>query len=224
MLDEVWRHGVDGVISAARLSDEQVQLFADRGVPLVLYNRKSDGVPAASVSCDSMAGERRLVDLLVAAGHRRFGLIAGPQSSFVGEERRAAALARLAEAGIVDVPVRRGDFGYDSGAEALQSLLAADPGIEAVIAVNDLMAIGAIDVARDSLGLAVPDRLSVVGFDGAGPAGWRSYRVTSIRQPVRRMTEAAVSMLVERIADRDVPAERRSFEGEFIEGRSARLR
>ena len=222
LLDEVWRHGVDGVISAARLSDDQVRLFADRGVPLVFYNRKSNRVPAASVSCDSVAGERVLVEYLLDAGHRRFGLIAGPASSSVGEERHAAALARLAEAGIVDVPMRRGDFGYDSGDRAFRALMDGGHRLDAIIAVNDLMAIGAIDAARGAFGLTIPDDLSVVGFDGADPARWQSYRVTSIRQPVRRMTEAAVSMLVERIKDRDIPAERRLFAGQLVTGASAR--
>jgi DNA-binding LacI/PurR family transcriptional regulator len=63
-----------------------------------------------------------------------------------------------------------------------------------------------------------------VGFDGSGPATWASYRVTSIRQPVRRMTDAAVTMLMERIEDPTIPAERRLFSGEFIAGASARLK
>jgi DNA-binding LacI/PurR family transcriptional regulator len=223
VLDQVWRHSVDGVISAARLSDAQVRLFADHDVPLVLYNRVSNNVPAASVCCDSVAGERELVERLLGAGHRRFGIIAGPEDSFVGEDRHRAALGRLGEAGLTDVPVVRGDFSYESGGEGLLELMAERDRYDAIICVNDLMAIGAIDTARDRFGLAIPDQLSIVGFDGSGPAGWSSYRVTSIRQPVKRMTEAAVTMLVERIADRNVSGERRLFAGQFIAGRSARF-
>jgi DNA-binding LacI/PurR family transcriptional regulator len=61
------------------------------------------------------------------------------------------------------------------------------------------------------------------GFDGVGPAAWPSYRLTTIRQPVRRMTEAAVTMLLERIANPGLPPEVRNFSGALIEGRSARL-
>jgi DNA-binding LacI/PurR family transcriptional regulator len=223
VLDQVWRHSVDGVICAARLSDGQIQMFEDRHVPLVLYNRVSGTASAASVCCDSVAGERDLIGKLLGAGHRKFGIIAGPKDSYVGEERREAALEALRVAGIGDVPVVWGDFSYEAGGAGLRDLMADGTRFDAVVCVNDLMAIGAIDVGRETFGLEIPKDLSVVGFDGSGPATWASYRVTSVRQPVRRMTEAAVSMLVERIEDASMPAERRLFTGQFIVGRSARL-
>jgi DNA-binding LacI/PurR family transcriptional regulator len=85
------------------------------------------------------------------------------------------------------------------------------------------MAIGAIDCARHAFRRRVPENLSIVGFDGVGPATWSSYEVTTVRQPVRRMTEAAVDMLVERIEVPDLAPERRLFGGQLLAGRSARL-
>ena len=222
VLDQVWRHKVDGVISAARLSDAQIRMFEDSRVPLVLYNRISEGGHAASVRCDSAAGERELINRLLAAGHSRFGIIAGPEDSYVGEERRRAAVEHVVKAGLDEPPVVRGDFSYVAGGEGLKALMAGDRGLDAIVCVNDLMAIGAIDAARNAFSLRIPDDLSIVGFDGAAPASWLSYRVTSIRQPVRRMTEAAVTMLMERIEE-DAPIESRQFVGEFVAGNSARL-
>ena len=221
VLDQIWRHSVDGVISAARLSPLQVAQFAERRVPLVLYNRVASG--AASVRCDSEAGERDLVEMLLTAGHRRFGLICGPADNSVGEERRQSALATLAKANIRDVPEFQGDFSYASGHRAMHRLQAEVGALDAVVAVSDLMAIGAMDAARLDLGLNIPGDLSVVGFDGSGPAQWGSYDLTSIRQPVRRMTEAAVAMLVERIDDDAASPEQRLFTGQLLAGSSARI-
>ena len=121
------------------------------------------------------------------------------------------------------MPEARGDFSYASGHAGMLALHQIAPDLDAVVAVSDLMAIGAMDAARRDLGRTIPGDLSVVGFDGSGPASWQSYELTSVRQPVRRMTEAAVAMLMERIEDPAAPSEQRLFTGELLTGGSARL-
>jgi DNA-binding LacI/PurR family transcriptional regulator len=223
VLDQVWSYRVDGAIVAARLHPEQLAAFSDRGVPLVLYNRIGEGVPVSSVCCDSVNGEHGLVDGLVEAGHQVFGMIAGPSDSYVGEERVQAAQRRLHQLGR-ELRLVRGNFDYDSGDAGLRELMRmTDRKLDALICANDLMAIGAIDSARSNFGIEVPADISVVGFDGVGPATWLAYQVTTVRQPVRRMTEAAVSMLLERIERPELSPEQRLFAGEFLPGASARL-
>lgn len=222
ILDHVWRYRVDGAIAAVRLSDAQIETFARNGVPVVLYNRIGQTTPACSVVCDNAAGERMLIDGLVAAGRRRFGIIAGPVDSYVGEERVREAQARLAAHGL-GAAVTRGGFDYLSGAEGLGALLSETGGaLDALVCANDLMAIGAIDAAR-ARGLE-EETLAIVGFDGVGPATWRAYQLTTIAQPVKRMAEAAVAMVAERIENPALPPERRLFVGEVLAGRSAVLK
>lgn len=221
-LDQVWRYRVDGVVSAARLSTRQLRAFERHRVPLILYNRFADDEPVPSVCCDSIGGEKVLVDSLVAAGHRTFGIISGPGDSFVGNQRVEGARARLADHKL-DPQIVEGGFDHDSGAAGFRKLMGMGVRPDAIICANDLMAIGAIDAARHAFGLSLPQDLSVVGFDGVGPAAWLSYRLTTIRQPVRRMTDAAVTMLLERIEDPTLPHEVRSFAGTLIRGNSARL-
>ena len=223
MLDQVWRYRVDGAIVAARLSPGQLGEFARRQVPVVLYNRFGEGEAVPSVCCDSIGGERQLVDLLVSAGHSVFGIIAGPDDSYVSAERVKGAQRRLEELNHKAFVVT-GAFDYESGEVGLRSLMATTRNkLDALICANDLMAIGAIDCARVTYKLGVPEDLSIVGFDGVAPATWASYRLSTIRQPVRRMTEAAVAMLIERIEDPELPPEVRTFAGKLIEGGSARL-
>ncbi len=223
VLDQVWRYRVDGAIVAARLDPSQLAGFADRGVPVILYNRIGEGVPVSSVCCDSISGEHALVDQLVEAGHGVFGIIAGPADSYVSAERVDAAQRRLQQLGRHSRVVR-GNFDYASGDVGLRELMRmTDRKMDALICANDLMAIGAIDSARTNFGIHVPQDLSVVGFDGVGPATWLAYQVSTVRQPVRRMTEAAVAMLIERIENPDITPEQRLFAGELISGASARL-
>ena len=222
ILEQIWRYRVDGAIVAASLTRQHILEFERHKVPLVLYNRQSEDLAVSSVSCDSVVGERSLVDMLVAAGHKKFGIISGPNNSFVGQERVQSSLARLKDHGL-EAGVVEGGFDYKSGQEGLEELLRQTRGkLDALICANDLMAIGAIDAARQK-GLEVPENISIVGFDGVAPASWHSYCLTTIRQPVRRMSEAAVSMILERIENPSLPPEVRSFAGSLIEGRSAKI-
>lgn len=224
MLEQVLQYQVDGVVVAARLSGEQIDAIERRGLPFVFYNRSFRDRRINAVCCDQTEGERWLVNRLAAAGHRSFGIISGPEDSVVSVERTQGALERLRELDIERIAVVQGDYGYESGAaglHALQERMGALP--DAVICANDVMAIGCVDAARHELGVEVPETLSVVGFDGVGPAAWSSYDLTTVRQPVRRMTEAAVSMILERVENPDLEPEKRVFSGITVTGSSARL-
>ncbi|MCH9006357.1 MAG: LacI family DNA-binding transcriptional regulator [Proteobacteria bacterium] len=224
LYDQIFQYQVDGVVEAARLSGEQIDLMERRGIPFVFYNRSLKDRRVNAVCCDQTEGERWLVNRLVKAGHKTFGLISGPEDSWVSVERTQGALERLKELDVKSVTVVPGDYSYESGASGLLELknkLGKLP--DAVICANDVMAIGCMDAARYRLGVKVPDDLSVVGFDGVGPAQWQSYDLTTVRQPVRRMTAAAVSMILERVEDPEIPPEKRTFSGILVDGGSARL-
>lgn len=223
-LQQIWPYRVDGVIAAAELSPDHVREFEKRDVPLVFYNRHLTGVPVSSVCCDQEDGARQLINGLYEAGHRKFAVLSGPPESVVGIERQTATLERLEELGIEDVPVLAGDYSYESGAAAADALAARAGGApDALVCANDVMAIGALDAFRFNHNLHAPDNISVVGFDGVGPSSWKSYDLATIRQPVRRMTDAAVSLLMSMIEDPDVTPEKRVFSGMLLVGSSAKL-
>ena len=224
LYDQIVQYQVDGVVEAARRSGEQIDLLDGRGIPIVFYNRLLKDRRVNSVSCDQTEGERWLVNRLVEAGHESFGLISGPEDSSVSVERTQGALERLNELDVKSVTVVSGEYSYESGGSGLLELknkLGKLP--DAVVCANDVLAFGCMDTARFRLGVNIPEDLSVVGFDGFGPAHWQSYDLTTVRQPVRRMTEAAVSMILERVEEPELPPEKRTFSGILIDGGSARL-
>lgn len=118
----------------------------------------------------------------------------------------------LAAAGLTDglLGEAGGDFTYEDGVAAAAMLLAPDRHPTALIAINDAMALGALDHAR-SLGLRVPADLSVAGFDGSAVMHWLAYDLETMVQPVRRVAGAAAERLGRRIADPDPHPERRVF-------------
>ncbi|MEO1203506.1 MAG: LacI family DNA-binding transcriptional regulator [Pseudomonadota bacterium] len=224
VLEQMLQYRVDGIVTAAMFSPAELDTIENAHIPIVFYNRASKDRLVSSVRCDQEEGERWLVDELVKAGHRSFGIVAGPPDSIVSIDRKMGALNELEEMGMTDITTVSGDFGYETGRACFADLvetrgLAPD----AIIAANDVMAIGCIDEAREGFGLKVPEDISIVGFDGVGPARYAAYDVTTVRQPVQRMTESAASMLLERIDDPGLSPEKRAFSGIPIRGGSARL-
>ncbi len=118
----------------------------------------------------------------------------------------------------------RGGYDYESGRAGLHELVkSGKPMPQVAVCANDVMAIGCIDAARFDLGLSVPDKLSVVGFDGVGPSTWSSYQLTTIRQPIQRMAEAALTLLMDRVENSKLPPEKRVLAGQIVIGTSAKL-
>jgi DNA-binding LacI/PurR family transcriptional regulator len=224
IIAQVWQYQVDGVVAAARLSPEQVAEFERRRMPFVLFNRSLQDRAVNAIVCDQIAGARQLVSQLAAAGHKQFAIIGGPDDSVVGQERAKGARDRLAELGLPKPIVVPGNYDYDSGARGLAVIiekLGRAP--DAIICANDVMAIGCVDAARHKFKLDVPNALSVAGFDGVEPSTWLSYNLTTLRQPVKKMAEAAAEMVTALIGNPNAIPEKRVFSAQFIEGGTARL-
>jgi DNA-binding LacI/PurR family transcriptional regulator len=224
VIEQMLQYRVDGVLTAAMFTPKQLDTINNAHIPVVFYNRSQKDQLVSSVRCDQEEGERWLVEGLVNAGHKSFGIVEGPPDSIVSMQRKTGALTKLKELDITDITTVSGDFGYSTGRQCFSRLVekhGSPP--DAVIAANDVMAIGCIDEARESFGLAVPERISVVGFDGVGQARYAAYDVTTVRQPVQRMTSAAASMLMERIENLELSPEKRAFSGSLIRGGSARF-
>lgn len=222
-LHEATNNGILGVIAAALPSLSEVFALEKAGVPLLLYNCFTPSVRAAVVSCNHRECGWAIAMRLLDAGHRRFGIIASPSDSLVGRERVAGAVEALEERRAKEMVIEAGDFSYESGKDALERIFARVPRRPtAIIAANDAMAIGAMEHAR-ALDIRVPRQISFVGFDGIGVARWPAYQLTTMRQPLKRMAEAAVEAIVDRIQHPDHRPETRLFAGELIVGKSARL-
>ena len=220
---QVLQYQVDGVVAAAHLSESEVDIFRKRAVPLVFFNRVHGNSYTNSVICDQVGGETALVDLLTSRGsHRRFALVTGPDDSPLANQRKEGALSALQSKGVGKVRIVSGDYSYDSGWNAGLQLFKGRSHPDAIICANDMMAFGVLDALRHELGVRVPQEASVVGFDGARPARWASFSLTTFRQPVDQMAAAAASMLLERIDEPGLGPEQRVFPGQLIEGRTHR--
>ena len=216
ILADLLAYHVDGVIAAATMSDDTLLACAGRKLPVILYNRHSPGAPAASLACDHASGMRDLARHLAATGTRDAAFIAGPLGAPVSDERHRAARAAFAEYGMHLRPPIHADYTHQGGHAATVHLLGQTPRPDTLVCANDSMALGAIDACRHSLGLAVPGAIAVTGFDDTPPAGWPSYGLTTVAQPLEDLGRAAVQMLMDHIEGRGVQSERRLLHARLV--------
>ncbi|MFD7308207.1 LacI family DNA-binding transcriptional regulator [Promicromonospora sp. NPDC059942] len=159
------------------------------------------GIP--SVAVDDADGAAQVLGHLHALGHRSVGVAAGPPSSWSGR-RRLAGLVDAAARWDLDL-VRLGTFQpyFAGGTRAADHAVAS--GVTAVVAFNDLMALGILSRLRER-GVDVPGRMSVVGFDDVQLATLVSPALTTVRAPLARLGRRAVDLLLARLRGGDPPA------------------
>ncbi len=154
------------------------------------------GLPVVGV--DNRAGAKAAASLLLQLGHRRIGLVLGPDSSRDANERRQGYTSVLTKAGVMPAAewIYTGSFSPETGREAALRFFQRQPRPTALCCASDEIAFGVIDAAR-TLGLSCPEDVSVVGFDDGPWASVSRPQLTTVRQPLADLAERAVGLIVE---------------------------
>jgi LacI family transcriptional regulator len=175
-----------------------IEELIGRGTPVVCLTPSEPAPPTPSVRGDDLGGARALTELLIGYGHTRIGHIKGHPDHQASEDRVRGYIAALASAGLAAEPglIRQGDWSFASGLAEGGALLDLRPPPTAIFAGNDDMAAGVLHAAY-LRGLAVPDGLSVAGFDDAPSAIQAWPPLTTVRQPVREIARLAARLLIE---------------------------
>ena len=224
VVDEILDYQVDGIIAASvAMSSDLAERCKQAGVPMVLFNRSQDDLAVSMVTSDNLSGGRKVAEFLLAGGHERIGYIAGWEGASTQRDREAGFRQALADAGLALHAREVGNFRMDEARAATMRMFGPDrvpP--DAVFVANDHMAIEVMDTLRHDLGLRVPEDVSVVGYDDVPTAAWRSYDLTTVRQPANRMVAETVEALLAKIEDPTLPAKKIEIQGPLVLRGSAR--
>ncbi len=186
--------------------------------PVVFMNRNVDAQPDRSVYLDHRQGGRLAARYLLSKGHTRIATLTGPLDYYEARHRLEGFKTELAEAGhpIPDDFIIEGDFLEESGALFAPTLLALVDRVTAIFFQNDDMAAGFMPVARRA-GVDIPAHLSIIGFDDVDLARHVYPRLSTIRQPLRRIGQAAGQVALSLLQGRDPGGIQRAFEPEIVE-------
>ncbi len=193
----------------------------EEGAQLVFVNGAPQTIDAPAVGIDERAAGHLATDHLLDRGHKRVGFLAGPKRFLPTQQKmegRSAALVRRELPPQDDLVVHE-SFGVEGGRRGLRRLLRHAEPPTGVICSSDLMAIGALLEAH-ARGIAVPDELSVVGFDGVAAATWTQPPLTTVEQPIAEIAEMAVNALWSLIEEPDQAVPNFLFRPRLREGGS----
>lgn len=191
-------HQVQGLLIPPPLSDSEslLALVRDAGIPAVAVGGHTMASDVATVCIDDEQAAFEMTRYILGLGHRRIGFVLGQASQSATPRRLAGFHRALREAGLhaaEDLMVQ-GDFSYRSGISAAERLLARPSRPTALFASNDDMAAAAVAVAH-RIGLAVPEELTVCGFDDTEMARTIWPELTTVHQPVEEMARTAAGLL-----------------------------
>jgi DNA-binding LacI/PurR family transcriptional regulator len=201
------------VITSVNFDDPRASFLLERGFPFVAFGRSSAHDQFAYVDVDGASGLRMATEHLIAGGHRRIAMLAWHETSRTGNDRLSGYLEALQAAGLEVDPalIARGDWNFEFGYEATAAWLSWTPEQRptAIVAVSDIMAIGAIHAAH-AHGLTVGRDIAVVGFDDIPMAQYIQPPLTSVRQPIRQAGRKCVEILVA-LLEGNMPVERQTL-------------
>jgi DNA-binding LacI/PurR family transcriptional regulator len=206
VMQELLDYQVDGIITASvAMTNDLTTRCSTAGIPVVMFNRGQDDDRLSEVTSDNIAGGRRAARHLIETGHRRIAHVMGWQGSSTGRDRAEGFRQALRDAGLEPFAMIDGMYSRDAASDAVRTMFAGTEKPDGIFVSNDHMAFAVMDTLRFELGLSVPGDVSVVGYDDVPMAAWPSYNLTTVRQPVRRMVEATVDILLNQIEGDSAP-------------------
>lgn len=192
------RRPVGVVLVFSDLDEGYKAQLRSRAIPFVIVDPAGDPSPdVPSVGSANWAGGLMATRHLIELGHSRIAAITGPDDMMCSHARLDGFRSAMNTAGLpVDESlVAFGNFLVDGGRENARRMLGEPDRPTAIFAGSDLQALGVFDAAR-SLGIRVPEDLSVVGYDDLQLAQWSSPALTTVHQPLTRMAEEAARLVV----------------------------
>ncbi|NNE96836.1 MAG: LacI family DNA-binding transcriptional regulator [Acidimicrobiales bacterium] len=199
VVESLRQYRVDGVLLASSFIDnDAVSVVSSLGIPAVAFNHPEALDISGSVTVDNEGGAALLAEHLVETGHRSVAFVGGDSETGSDRRRFKGASTTLDRHGIICPYIAAGSFDYEAGYNIAAKLLDHFGGAgalpDALMVAGDELAFGVIDGLRAN-GVAVPDDVSVTGFDGLPQASWAGFDITTLVQPAEELIRVALEQL-----------------------------
>lgn len=216
------RKRVDGIINMpVDVTGSHLKSFQKTGKPIVLIDRRIQGVECDCVLVDNLRAAKHAVELLLENGHRHIGIIGGPKNIFTAQERLDGYYKAHEAAGIPvqESLIYHGDYTIQGGVKALEELVRKNPQMTAVFVTNYEMTMGAV-IGVNELGIRIPDQLSMIGFDNLSFARACNPKLTIVSQPTQEIAHEVAKVMLKRLEGDGGSQITQKLQTEIIMGKS----
>lgn len=205
------------IVHVEAVTDEYLTHLNQGKFPVYMVGRLVEGLEDKCISLQNESGGYLATKMVIEQGHTDIAYIAGPQFKPDAKARVAGHKRALAEHNIAfnDALYYEGNFKETGGSEGLQQLLAKDASFSALICSNDEMASGAITYARER-GIALPQELSIIGFDNIDFSQHIYPKLTTIDNPIHEMGSMAAKLVLRDVYKQEIKVIKHSFEPKVI--------
>jgi LacI family transcriptional regulator len=215
--------GIDGLVMVGLQHDPELfSLIRRRELPYVLTWAWDETLQHPTVGYSNAKAAAKLVEHLLALGHRELAVITGPLARSDRLRDRLRGIQRTLSnraLGVRETHIIEAEYAIASAQHAMRRVLALEPRPTAVMCSNDLLAVAALAACQEA-GVAVPDQISIVGFGDMDVARLHVPRLTTIRSPIAEIGAAAGRQLLARLAGFDPPLQQ-EFDADIIVGQSS---
>lgn len=196
----------DGIIvmSQSPNDDEFIAYVLREGIPIVVLNRELIGQKVTTILSDDLVGAYNLTKFMIDRGHKDIAIIEGKPEFRSSYKRKQGFINALSEAGLKfdETYAIRGNYDLESGYEAVQGILKMEKQPSAIFCSNDEMALGAMKAIKER-GIAMPDEISIAGFDDMGFTAYLTPSLTTVLRPVEEMSKEGTQILLNKIENNE---------------------
>ena len=208
------------IISATKPTDTFVESCIQKRIQFIAYNRSWNIPTISSVACDHKNGGQIVADYFLQNKHQNIGLIEGPRGSFVSDERSKGFKQHLKNHKKIKLHIEKGFFTYDGGYQAAEKILKKN--VSAIFCADDTMAFGCQDFIKNSKSLKARNQIEIIGYGDISMSSWKSYDLTTVRQPIRQMSKLATQLINEFIKDPDFEPINHIVQGRLIKRKTTK--
>ena len=218
ILSQVLQYRVDAIIIlSAAISTQMAAECVKIQVPVVVFNKYTVNKNIMTICSDNVQAGWMAANYLYEKGHKTFAFIGSNTFLGTSKERLRGFNDCLNEKGIEDSVVYMVPYTYEEGRKAMKMILKGNKRPDAVFCAGDMLALGAMDVAKYEYGLKIPQDLAIMGFDNIDATSWSPYLLTTFEQQIDAMLETTFDYLEKKLSGGDVTEGVKLFECKIVE-------